>query len=81
MTKTIQTTNRWTDGTMFTRTSDLSPECIERYIQRGRNMRALAFRAMLKGENGAEANDTKRATLKNCASRFGHNPQTIGATA
>jgi|AACY02.2.fsa_nt_gi hypothetical protein len=81
MTQNSPNTNRWIDGTMFTSTSDLSAECIERYIQRGRTMRATAFRAMIKGESGAEANDTKRATLKNCASRFAPNPQAIGATA
>lgn len=75
------TTNRWTDGSIFTSTSDLSPECIEKYIQRGRTMRAVAFKAMMYGESGAAANDAKRATLSNCKNRFGPNPQMVGATA
>ena len=70
MSQTHTTPNRWTDGTMFTQTSDLSPECIDRYMRRGRALRATAFRAMIRGESASAANDAQRSILKICASRF-----------
>jgi hypothetical protein len=78
---TDKTTNKslsetWSDADTLGRPSTISPECLDRYLQNARHLRANAFRELFRGRKISTASDTLRTRLPTCDERFGANQVT-----
>lgn len=57
----------WYGEKFFGRPSDLSPECLEQYMQHARRLRASAFHGLMAGKAANDASDKMRQKLPGCA--------------